>query len=213
MPRYASRLIKALRKYQKRKIVDLAGFRAAKVEAATLAGEATAEELLEGLTPEHRLLATAHNLLSVQFEVLAELPEMSRFAEAFIAAEDQYLPSGPPMSPLTSSYFHCWAFYDLAIQPAYDLWSRAEGRGLSGDELRALVGYLCGLRPEIAVRHETGQLAVRTDVDPRCVEEVLQFDQTIVRESPTPTRAMKTWTSPGGCTKPASSSTSACSTT
>ena len=115
MPRYASRLIKALRKYQKRKVVDLSAFRAAKVEAATLAREATSDELLDGLTPEHRLLATAHNLLSVQFELLSELPEMRRYAEAFTSAEDEYMPSGPPMSPLTSSYFHCWAFYDLAF--------------------------------------------------------------------------------------------------
>ena len=115
MARYANRLIKALRKYQKRKVVDLAGFRSAKVEAAKLAGEARADELLDGLTPEHRLLATGHNLLSTQFEVLSELPEMRRFADAFIDAEDKYMPSGPPISPLTSSYFHCWAFYDLVF--------------------------------------------------------------------------------------------------
>jgi hypothetical protein len=28
-------------------------------------------------------------------------------------AEDEYLPSGPPMSPLTKSYFTNWAFFDL----------------------------------------------------------------------------------------------------
>ncbi len=115
MPHYASRLIKALRKYEKRKVVDLADFRAAKVEAARLTGEATSDDLLDGLTPEHRVLAAAHNMLSVQFELLSELPEMRRFARAFTNAEDEYMPNGPPMSPLTSSYFQCWAFYDLAF--------------------------------------------------------------------------------------------------
>jgi AraC-like DNA-binding protein len=71
-----------------------------------------------------------------------------------------------------------------ADHPAYDLWSRAEGRGLGREELRTLVAYLRGLHPEISVCHDTGQLAVRTDVDPRRVEEVLRFDQAIVRESP-----------------------------
>jgi hypothetical protein len=30
-------------------------------------------------------------------------------------AEDEYMPSGPPMSPLTTSYFTCWAFFDAAF--------------------------------------------------------------------------------------------------
>jgi AraC-like DNA-binding protein len=71
-----------------------------------------------------------------------------------------------------------------ADHPAYDLWSRAEGGGLDPDELRTLVAYLRGLHPEIPLRQETEQLAVRTDVNPRRVEEILQFDQAIVRESP-----------------------------
>lgn len=63
MPQYANRLIKALRKYEKRKVVDLGEFRSAKAEAATLAEEATSDELLKDLEPEHRVLAAAHNLL------------------------------------------------------------------------------------------------------------------------------------------------------
>ncbi len=115
MPKYADRLIKALRKYEKRKVVDLAEFRTAKAEATALSEEATADELLAGLEPEHKLLATAHNLLTIQFEVLSELPEMHRFVDAYTSAEDEYRPQGPPMSPLTASYFHNWAFYDLAF--------------------------------------------------------------------------------------------------
>lgn len=28
-------------------------------------------------------------------------------------AEDHYMPGGPPMSPLSTSYFTCWAFFDV----------------------------------------------------------------------------------------------------
>ncbi len=115
MPRYASRLIKALRKYEKRKVVDLAEFRSARAEAAELTEDVTSDDLLAGLEPEHRLLAAAHNLLSVQFEMIAQLPEMHRFADAFADAEEEYHPAGPPISPLTASYFNNWAFYDLAF--------------------------------------------------------------------------------------------------
>ena len=29
------------------------------------------------------------------------------------AAEDEYMPDAPPMSPLTRSYFTAWAFFDF----------------------------------------------------------------------------------------------------
>jgi AraC-like DNA-binding protein len=68
-----------------------------------------------------------------------------------------------------------------ADHTAYDLWSRAEGCGLTRVELRTLIAYLRGLHSEN--QHRAAQLAVRADVDPRRVEEVLQFDQAIVRDS------------------------------
>ena len=115
MPQYANRLIKALRKYEKRKVVDLSEFRQARAEATAMVEEVTSDEGLKELAPDHALFASAHNLLSVQFEVLSGLPEMSRFADAYESAEEEYMPSGPPMSPLTRSYFLTWAFYDLAF--------------------------------------------------------------------------------------------------
>ena len=46
-------------------------------------------------------------------ELVSKLPEMKLFAKLAGDAEEEYMPSGPPMSPLTGSYFTCWAFYDL----------------------------------------------------------------------------------------------------
>jgi len=51
--------------------------------------------------------------MSVFVEQLAELPVLSKLTNAY--AEDGYLPSGPPMSPLTNSYFSCWGFFDLCV--------------------------------------------------------------------------------------------------
>ena len=45
---------------------------------------------------------------------------MRVWADAVAKAEDEYLPSGPPMSPLTSSYFWMWALYDLHIGKSTD---------------------------------------------------------------------------------------------
>jgi hypothetical protein len=38
---------------------------------------------------------------------------MKKYAKIVGAAEEEYMPSGPPMSPLTASFFTTWAFYDL----------------------------------------------------------------------------------------------------
>jgi len=43
---------------------------------------------------------------------------MAAFVKLISAAEDEYLPSGPPMSPLTASFFTCWAFFDACIGEA-----------------------------------------------------------------------------------------------
>jgi len=46
---------------------------------------------------------------------LSELREMARFVKLINKAEDEYMPSGPPMSPLTTSYFTCWSMFDACV--------------------------------------------------------------------------------------------------
>ena len=55
----------------------------------------------------------AQNKISVMVEQLGELPAMSKLVNAYADAQDEYMPSGPPISPLTNSYFSCWGFFDL----------------------------------------------------------------------------------------------------
>jgi hypothetical protein len=117
MPPIASRLIKALRKYEKRKVVDLAEVRASRKNAKRLAEEVAGLEDFAELHPAHALLVYAQNRLSVFVEVISAIPEMSRFADAASEAQDEYLPEGPPTSPLTNSYFSGWAYYDLCFGP------------------------------------------------------------------------------------------------
>ncbi len=46
-------------------------------------------------------------------ECVSVLPELEPYYDVVAAAEDEYMPSGPPMSPLTRSYFTTWAFFDF----------------------------------------------------------------------------------------------------
>ena len=67
----------------------------------------------DGLDPVHAAYAYIQQISSHFAEGVSQLPEMKAYAKLAGDAEEEYMPSGPPMSPLTGSYFTCWAFYDL----------------------------------------------------------------------------------------------------
>ncbi len=77
-----------------------------------------AEKLIkEGFDPLHAAYILTQNLVSVFAECMSVLPELKAYCEIAGSAEEEYMPSGPPMSPLTGSYFTCWAFFDLRFGP------------------------------------------------------------------------------------------------
>ena len=87
-----------------------------------LDGRATAEELhktvvtqeeLAGFDLAHTAYVYTQNQVSVMSEQLTALKEMAPFADIISKAENLYIPSAPPMSPLTTSYFTGWAFSTL----------------------------------------------------------------------------------------------------
>jgi len=74
----------------------------------------TLEELAASLKdPQHVLYVAAQNFASAFAESVSSLREFSEYSDVVAAAEDEYLPDGPPMSPLTRSFFTTWAFFDV----------------------------------------------------------------------------------------------------
>jgi len=67
----------------------------------------------EGIDPIHAAYILVQHITSIFAEGASRLPEMKKYARIVGKAEDEYLPSGPPMSPLTASFFTTWALYDL----------------------------------------------------------------------------------------------------
>jgi hypothetical protein len=94
---------------------------------------------LEGFHPAHAAYVYAQNQVSVMSEQLTALKEMAPFVDIISEAEDLYVPSAPPMSPLTTSYFTCWAFFDACAGPA------SETIGTTIFE----VGATFGMHPEL----------------------------------------------------------------
>jgi hypothetical protein len=72
----------------------------------------------EGLHPAHAAYVYAHNVVSSLAEKVTSWVEMKPFVKIIARAEDLYMPSSPPMSPLTTSYFSCWSFFDACAGPA-----------------------------------------------------------------------------------------------
>jgi hypothetical protein len=67
----------------------------------------------EGMDPVHAAYAFVQHITSYFAEGVSQLPEMKKYAKVVVKADNEYLPSGPPMSPLTTSFFTTWALYDL----------------------------------------------------------------------------------------------------
>jgi len=79
-----------------------------------------AKLIAQGMDPVHATYVFIHHIASVFAENVSRFPEMRTFTKDVGEAEDQYLPSGPPMSPLTRSYFTSWAFFDYRIGKTTD---------------------------------------------------------------------------------------------
>jgi hypothetical protein len=71
----------------------------------------------EPLDPLHSVYVAVQNVTSVFAERVSVLPECAPDYRVVLDAQETYMPSGPPWSPLTGSYFTTWAFYDLRFGP------------------------------------------------------------------------------------------------
>ncbi|MBU1984702.1 hypothetical protein KJ815_09865 [bacterium] len=58
-----------------------------------------------GFDPVHAAYVSAQNLLSVFAESVSVLDEFEPYYEVAGAVQEEYMPGGPPISPLTTSYF------------------------------------------------------------------------------------------------------------
>ena len=99
------------------KVVNLKDIIAGRAAAEELQRTVVTKERLAGFRPEHAVYVYAQNEVSVMSEQLTAVEEMAPFVDIVSKAEDLYMPSGPPMSPLTTSYFTCWAFFDACVEP------------------------------------------------------------------------------------------------
>ncbi len=153
----AEKLIRKMKKKISGKVINLEEVMAGRTHAEELQKTVVSGDELAGLHPAHAAYACAQNQLSVMSEQLTALDEMARFVNIISMAEDEYMPSGPPMSPLTTSFFTCWALFDVCVGLAEEtITTTAMAVGTAfgmHDELLRLMGLMQHSRMGIYV-HE-----------------------------------------------------------
>ena len=123
---------------------------------------------LSSLDPRHSTYLRVQNSLGSIIGLIIDMKEMKPLADIMSQAEEIYMPEGPPMSPLTMSYFNSWALYDTSVNPESETigsvaLALAEAAGMDAESIR-LAGVILqsrmglyvhkGVERELAVLEE-----------------------------------------------------------
>lgn len=111
----ARRVIASLEKKKKRKIDELAPPRASRTAMERICRQAGPPGVARAGGPAFEAYSGVTNWAASLLEAIQDLPEVGRLVERIARAEDEYMPAGPPMSPLTQTFFWNWAFWDLSL--------------------------------------------------------------------------------------------------
>ena len=117
MGKISRKLAKRFR--QTRNLVEKLG-RQVQEEAGPVAKDVKSIQQLieqEGHDPLHAAYVSAQNITSFFAESVSVFDEFGDYCEIVGSAQDEYMPGGPPISPLTNSYFTTWAFFDVRFGP------------------------------------------------------------------------------------------------
>jgi hypothetical protein len=116
----AKKLIRRMKREMGGEVANLKNAIAGRTAAEELQKSVVTREDLAAFHPAHAAYVYTQNQVSVMSEQLTALDEMAPFAEMISKAENLYMPSAPPMSLLTTSYFTCWAFFDACLEPNHE---------------------------------------------------------------------------------------------
>lgn len=100
---------------KERKVLPFSELVETKKMVSTLKKTVKTPEDLKGYDPLHALYVLVQNMMSLFAEQVSIFPEMKEYSRIAGKAEDVYIPDGPPISPLTRSYFTHWAFFDVTF--------------------------------------------------------------------------------------------------
>ncbi len=110
----ADKIARKLLSARESKVVDLAAWREDRDMVFEIFGRGgPMPARFADLDPCHAIYVWAQNIASRITEFICEMREARGFVRIVAAAEEEYIPSGPPMSPLSGSYFTMWTMFDV----------------------------------------------------------------------------------------------------
>jgi len=160
----ADKLVREMKKHTHGKVIDFKSIMVGRDHAEELQKTVATQKELANLHPAHAIYVYAQNQVSVMSEQLTALKEMERFVKLISKPEDEYMPSGPPISPLTASFFTCWAFFDACVGQAEEtIGTTIMVVGVAfgmHDELVRVIGLMQESRMDVYIHEGTEKNAV-----------------------------------------------------
>ncbi len=165
----ARRAVKSLARAHGRKLDELAPPRASRAAMERICRQVDPDNVARAGGPAFEAYTDVTNWVSTLLESLSDLPELRRLVARIAKAEDDYMPSGPPMSPLTPSFFWSWAYWDVSEGAERETLGSiflaiARARGLDGrfaGVLDRLVNSRLGLHVHEGLEAATGRIRLR----------------------------------------------------
>lgn len=112
----ARKVIKLMGMNHKKRIINLQEVKESKESSQAYFDSILSLEELSDHDPLTALYFHAQNHLSVLMELFSDMPAFTKFDIKAYQADQKYMPSYPPMSPVTNSHFFCWNAFDLMTQ-------------------------------------------------------------------------------------------------
>lgn len=141
----AKKLIRELRSHRRSNVVDLGAAREVKQHAQELRAALSDAGKPRALPPNMRRWMDPFGALSGITSMLLGSPSLRKVRHKIDAAQEEYMPGGPPMSPLLDSTYVSWYMADLHIGPRKE----------------TLCSILCDLAPLLRLPDEIVEVARR----------------------------------------------------
>ena len=109
----SSKLIKGLKNNNFNKVVNLSEFIYVKEQLSDIECNLKKHFKEYQYDPSHKIYLYTQNILSLFAEEFSITKEFNEYYDIVLKIEDDFMPEGPPMSPLTATYFTFWCFCDL----------------------------------------------------------------------------------------------------
>lgn len=113
MTKISNQIIKDYRKYKLDKLINLSEIIQTKEKLEQIRMEVSDKFAPNDFDPSFKIYTLMQNIISYFSEEVSILPEFTPYYDGVVEMDENYMPSYPPMSPISGAYFTYWCFFDF----------------------------------------------------------------------------------------------------